>query len=70
MRGETRSTHLVTGGAGFIGSHLVEELLGGGDRVIVLDNLSTGVLSNLDSVAGHPDLRVVQGSVLDELVDD
>ena len=38
---------LVTGGAGYIGSHMVLELLGRGDRVIVLDNLSTGFRSNL-----------------------
>jgi UDP-glucose 4-epimerase len=70
MRSEAGSTFLVTGGAGFIGSHLVEALLGRGCAVIVLDNLSTGVLSNLDSVAGHPGFRFVHGSVLDELVVD
>jgi UDP-glucose 4-epimerase len=70
MRSEAGSTFLVTGGAGFIGSHLVEALLARGCSVIVLDNLSTGVLSNLDSVAGHPGFRFVQGSVLDELVVD
>ena len=42
---------LVTGGAGFIGSHLVEALVAGGCRVTVLDNLSTGSLTNLDSVS-------------------
>jgi len=70
MRSEAGSTFLVTGGAGFIGSHLVEALLARGCAVIVLDNLSTGVLSNLDSVAGHPGFRFVHGSVLDELVVD
>jgi UDP-glucose 4-epimerase len=61
---------LVTGGAGFIGSHLVEALLGAGNGVVVLDSLSTGRLSNLDGVKDNPDLRFVQGSVLDELAVD
>jgi len=39
---------LVTGGAGFIGSHIVDALLAGGARVCVLDNLSTGKLENLN----------------------
>ena len=42
-------TFLVTGGAGFIGSHIAEALVERGDRVRVLDNLSTGFLSNMDS---------------------
>ena len=60
-------TYLVTGGAGFIGSHLVEALLARSDRVIVLDNLSTGSIQNLAGVEHHPDLTIVHGSVLDEL---
>jgi UDP-glucose 4-epimerase len=64
------TTYLVTGGSGFIGSHLVELLLACGDTVTVLDNVSTGRLTNLDPVIGHPGLRFVQGSVLDELVVD
>ena len=67
---ETSRTCLVTGGAGFIGSHLVDALLARGDSVIVLDNLSTGRLANLEGAMGHPRLRFVQGSVLDELVVD
>ena len=59
--------YLITGGAGFIGSHLVEALLARGDRVIVLDNLSTGSHHNLAEVEDHPDLTIVHGSVLDEL---
>lgn len=56
---------LVTGGAGFIGSHLTEYLLARGDDVIVLDDLSTGRLQNLDAVAEHPHLDIRIGSVLD-----
>ena len=59
------TTALVTGGAGFIGSHLVEALLQTGRSVLVLDDLSTGSLANLDAVRGHPRLRVVVGSITD-----
>jgi UDP-glucose 4-epimerase len=54
---------LVTGGAGFIGSHLVERLLADGKRVVVIDDLSTGNLENLRAVAAHPRLRVVQSKI-------
>jgi UDP-glucose 4-epimerase len=63
-------TYLVTGGAGFIGSHLVDALLAAGARVVALDDLSTGRLSNLDSARRSRDFRFVQGSVLDELAVD
>ncbi|MER3413453.1 MAG: hypothetical protein C4341_04295 [Armatimonadota bacterium] len=53
---------LVTGGAGFIGSHLVEGLLGRGIRVTVLDNLSTGKVENLPKGS----VRFIEGSILDE----
>ncbi len=62
--------YLVTGGAGFIGSHLAEALVSRGDEVLVLDSLATGRLSNLDALAGNPRLSFVQGSVLDELAVD
>ncbi len=56
---------VVTGGAGFIGSHLVEELLRRGFAVHVVDDLSTGRLENLAAVALHPALRVTVASVAD-----
>ena len=56
---------LVTGGAGFIGSHLVERLLGRGDRVRVVDDFSTGTSANLASVAEHPELEIRDGSITD-----
>jgi UDP-glucose 4-epimerase len=63
-------TTLVTGGAGFIGSHLTESLLSSGEDVIVLDDLSTGSEQNLAAVLDHPSLRFVKGSILDaSLVD-
>lgn len=58
------TTSLVTGGAGFIGSHLVEFLVASGDHVIVLDDFSTGRLRNLAAVSKHDRLRIEEGSVL------
>jgi nucleoside-diphosphate-sugar epimerase len=56
---------LVTGGAGFIGSHLSEALLDRGDEVWAIDDLSTGRLENLDTFARHPRFHFVEGTVLD-----
>jgi UDP-glucose 4-epimerase len=55
----------ITGGAGFIGSHLTEYLLAAGDEVAVLDDLSTGSLENLRGVMDHPRFRFVEGTILD-----
>jgi UDP-glucose 4-epimerase len=59
------SRDLVTGGAGFIGSHLVDRLLAEGHAVTVLDDFSTGRRENLVSASAAGDLRVVEGSILD-----
>lgn len=56
-------TFLVTGGAGFIGSHIAEALVRRGDRVRVLDNLSTGRRQNLDSFG--QDVEFIEGDLLD-----
>jgi UDP-glucose 4-epimerase len=62
---------LITGGAGFIGSHLVDSLTTRGDSVLVLDDLSTGSRENLEHALSSELVDVVEGSVLDEdLVDD
>ncbi len=63
-------TFLITGGAGFIGSHLTDRLLAEGDEVVVLDNLSTGRLENLDDARRHPRFHFVHGSILDPLIVD
>lgn len=59
---------LVTGGAGFIGSHVTETLLAAGHDVTVLDNFSTGREDNLRAVSGHPRLRLISGSITDQLL--
>jgi UDP-glucose 4-epimerase len=57
---------LITGGAGFIGSHLAQTLLGLGHHVIALDNLSTGHLNNIKPLLPDPHFRLVEGDVLDK----
>ncbi|MHB1187682.1 NAD-dependent epimerase/dehydratase family protein [Thiobacillus sp.] len=55
---------LITGGAGFIGSHLAERHLANGDQVYVVDNLSTGSLTNIDSFRGNPAFRFAEADIL------
>jgi UDP-glucose 4-epimerase len=63
--------YLVTGGAGFIGSHLVEALAARGDHVLILDDLSTGERRNVEHLITSGSVELVEGSILDEdLVDD
>jgi nucleoside-diphosphate-sugar epimerase len=67
--------YLITGGAGFIGSHLCEELLGDGHEVTIIDDLSTGAAANVAHLREHPRFNCVfdtifKNSLLAELVDD
>jgi dTDP-glucose 4,6-dehydratase len=56
-------TSVVTGGAGFLGSHLTDLLLARGHKVIVIDNLVTGSVDNIAHLAGHPRFRFIQQDV-------
>ena len=61
---------LITGGAGFVGSHLADRLVERGDQVILLDDLSTGRFANIEHLIGGPTVEFVLGSVLNaDLVD-
>jgi UDP-glucose 4-epimerase len=57
---------LITGGAGFVGSHLAEALLERGDEVYVLDNLSTGSIENIEHLKPHPRFRYAIDSIMNE----
>ncbi|HEX2923399.1 MAG TPA: NAD-dependent epimerase/dehydratase family protein, partial [Chloroflexota bacterium] len=64
-RGTGKKKALVTGGLGFIGSHLVDRLLDTGWEVVTLDNLSTGYHENLSHRAHDPNLRITEGDIRD-----
>jgi len=57
--------YLITGGAGFIGSHLSDALVARGDHVVVLDNLTTGNRSNIEQLLAKPNFELFEGSILD-----
>jgi nucleoside-diphosphate-sugar epimerase len=59
---------LITGGAGFIGSHLAERLLELGHEVFIIDNLWTGKLSNIENIQNHEKLHLVVDTILNESV--
>ncbi len=59
---------LITGGAGFIGSHLAEHLLKNGNEVFIIDNLWTGKLANISKIQGHDRVHLVIDTILNESV--
>jgi len=61
---------LITGGAGFIGSHLAEELLEKGYGVTIIDDLSTGRYDNIAHLTKHPDFRFAIDRIQNEIVVD
>ncbi|HAZ10451.1 MAG TPA: nucleoside-diphosphate sugar epimerase [Candidatus Omnitrophica bacterium] len=61
---------LITGGAGFIGSHLSDELIAGGNEVVILDDLSTGRFENITHLDGNKSFQFIEGTILNETLVD
>ena len=68
MVGSNEKTFLLTGGAGFIGSHLTEAILRNGGRVFAIDDLSTGSIANIASYRDHPKFQFARASIMDRVV--
>lgn len=64
---QRKPVSVVTGGAGFLGSHLTDRLLAEGHRVIAIDNLVTGSVDNIDHLAGNQDFRFIEQDVTEFL---
>src|SRR5436309_6615305 len=62
------TTVLITGGAGFVGSHLADRLLSMRHKVLVIDNLSTGRLENVQHLLVHPNFHLARANITNELV--
>nr|MBU1327694.1 GDP-mannose 4,6-dehydratase [Candidatus Omnitrophota bacterium] len=61
---------LITGGAGFIGSHLSDELIADGNEVVILDDLSTGRFENIAHLDGNKSFQFIEGTILNEMLVD
>lgn len=64
------STYLITGGAGFIGSHLAEAIVAAGHKVLAIDDLSTGNLDNIAHLSGNPHFQFARANITDAIVMD
>jgi UDP-glucose 4-epimerase len=68
VNSEDMKTYLITGGSGFIGSHLAEKLLKMGYRVICIDDLSTGKKENISHLSHYPNFSFVRSDIMDSIV--
>ncbi len=67
MIGRSTNINLITGGAGFLGSHLIDKLMSNGEEVICLDNFFTGSKNNLHKWFGHPNFELIRHDVIEPI---
>ena len=67
MFNKTKNINLITGGAGFLGSHLTDKLINNGEEVICLDNFFTGTKKNLQKWIGHPRFELIRHDVIEPI---